>query len=387
MCTCAYCGAVYDDEVINEFGLCEKCEELRTSGELEQCDCCGLWTAVSLRDVIVAQGWRTATEKWCKTCVYDHAAPCDWCGELVKTSDMLSDSCCTSLCPNCASDAYLCESCGCYVSADDVCFVDDYAYCESCAPERSSVINDYGYKPYPDFKALADEVNPRYYGVELEVGGMQYESDCDEVAERLDVNYSSTFYMKHDCSITNYGFEIVSHPASIAYHRQFEWETVLTTLSESGMRSHNLSTCGLHVHADRKALKLERWILVDWFINKYKTFWSNIARRKPNHYADTRYNAGSDLPLKDVYAKDDGRYLLVNFENRNTVEFRLFRGTLRYGSFIGTLELVDALIEWAATCNIAHVMKVGAQAHFTTFVMQGDYKFAQEYLKYRGLVD
>ena len=42
-----------------------------------------------------------------------------------------------------------------------------------------------------------------------------------------------------------------------------------------------------------------------------------------------------------------GRYVAVNLENYETIEFRLFRGTLRYETFIATLQLVNEI------CNIA----------------------------------
>ena len=38
-----------------------------------------------------------------------------------------------------------------------------------------------------------------------------------------------------------------------------------------------------------------------------------------------------------------GRYVAVNLENYETIEFRLFRGTLRYETFIATLQLVHEI--------------------------------------------
>ena len=50
---------------------------------------------------------------------------------------------------------------------------------------------------------------------------------------------------------------------------------------------------------------------------------------------------------KDTYknAKDKrmGRYVAVNLENYNTIEFRIFRGTLNYKTFIATLQLIDEI--------------------------------------------
>lgn len=44
---------------------------------------------------------------------------------------------------------------------------------------------------------------------------------------------------------------------------------------------------------------------------------------------------------------NNGRYAAVNLMNYSTIEFRLFRGTLKYNTFIATLELVDAICDLA----------------------------------------
>jgi saccharopine dehydrogenase-like NADP-dependent oxidoreductase len=38
-----------------------------------------------------------------------------------------------------------------------------------------------------------------------------------------------------------------------------------------------------------------------------------------------------------------GRYVAVNLENEQTIEFRMFRGTLRYRTFVATLQLVHEI--------------------------------------------
>ena len=42
-----------------------------------------------------------------------------------------------------------------------------------------------------------------------------------------------------------------------------------------------------------------------------------------------------------------GRYVAVNLSNYRTIEFRMFRGTLRYETFIATLQLVDEICRLA----------------------------------------
>ena len=46
------------------------------------------------------------------------------------------------------------------------------------------------------------------------------------------------------------------------------------------------------------------------------------------------------------YAKGD-RYHAVNIANEHTIEFRMFRGTLKYNTLIATLELLDCIIDAA----------------------------------------
>ena len=43
----------------------------------------------------------------------------------------------------------------------------------------------------------------------------------------------------------------------------------------------------------------------------------------------------------------NGRYAAVNLMNYSTIEFRLFRGTLKINTFMATLELVNAIINVA----------------------------------------
>ena len=61
-------------------------------------------------------------------------------------------------------------------------------------------------------------------------------------------------YIKHDGSIDE-GFEIVTHPMSLDYHKNnMPWERIFEKALAMDYRSHQTSTCGLHIHVDRMAL-------------------------------------------------------------------------------------------------------------------------------------
>ena len=42
-----------------------------------------------------------------------------------------------------------------------------------------------------------------------------------------------------------------------------------------------------------------------------------------------------------------GRYTCVNLQPCETIEFRIFRGTLKYNTFLATLQLVDRICDMA----------------------------------------
>jgi len=89
----------------------------------------------------------------------------------------------------------------------------------------------------------------RIFGIELEA---DYGNEKDAAAR--DVTFGDLSYVKRDGSLTDDGIEIVTHPCSLRYHlEQYPWDEILSSLADYGFRSHDTSTCGLHVHVSRSA--------------------------------------------------------------------------------------------------------------------------------------
>ena len=60
-------------------------------------------------------------------------------------------------------------------------------------------------------------------------------------------------YCKHNGSLDD-GFELVTHPMSLSYHRtEMPWEALLREAVRMGYLSHQSGTCGLHIHVSREA--------------------------------------------------------------------------------------------------------------------------------------
>ena len=193
----------------------------------------------------------------CEHCLNEKSVVCDCCGTRIRRECADGDDYIT-LCNDCYLNRYTnCENCGVLISNDNSYCIDnddDYCYCYNCYQKIiNRPIKNYNYKPETIFYGDGS----LYYGIELEIdkGG-----EFDEHAQKiLDVGNSDgeKIYCKHDGSISD-GFEIVSHAATMDYHlNHFPWQDIMTTAIDMGYRSHNTSTCGLHVHVSRTAFGKE----------------------------------------------------------------------------------------------------------------------------------
>ena len=164
-------------------------------------------------------------------------------------------------------------------------------------------------------------------------------------------------YIKSDGSL-NDGMEIVTHPMSLRYHKEkMPWAEVMKSAIHMDYRSHKTSTCGLHIHVNRTAFGNTRETQdecisrVLYFVEHHWLELLKFSRRteyQMNRWA-ARYgykNSPKEI-LEDAKKGCNGRYACVNITNYHTIEFRMFRGTLKYNTLIATLELVDKICELA----------------------------------------
>lgn len=383
---CSNCGEYFsedeNDYVVDRNGdiYCENCRD----DHLAYCEHCNEYSASD--DFVRIEN---LDEFWCYDCAKSHAYCCENCGDWISENHGDDE---TPLCSSCYENYYCtCDDCGEIIHNDTACYNDCCCYCERCYDEHhSSEVREYGYEPHLNFQTSKNDKEklPAYLGFELEAGGLDDCSDRNDIAELIS-DGEETFFLKEDGSIPEYGFELVSHPITLKRHKELDWENILRKMSNAGMRSHDLGSegCGLHVHVSRNCLSAYKWLLIDWFISKYQEQFETIARRKETHWATFKKNNGQ--PIKDVFGKSCGtRYQAVNFENRNTVEFRLFRGTLKYTTFMATLEIVDALVHWAKQLSISDILASdNVFENFTHFITANGklYENAVNYLTEKHL--
>lgn len=134
-----------------------------------------------------------------------------------------------------------------------------------------------------------------------------------------------------------------------------------------GYRSHQTSTCGLHIHVNRDSLGLDR-DEQDEVISRILYFvehhWNEILKfSRRSEYAMNRWAArygyeNSPKAIMDKAKKNYGRYVAINLCNYHTIEFRLFRGTLKHNTLIATLELVNKICELAVLMDDNEIAKL-----------------------------
>ena len=106
-----------------------------------------------------------------------------------------------------------------------------------------------------------------------------------------------------------------------------------------------------------------------YFVEKHWEELLKFSRRTPRQLERWAARYGyKDRPQEILeHAKKGshaGRYSCVNLENRATIEFRMFRGTLKLNSLLATLQMVDHI------CSVALHLSDGAckDLSWTTFV-------------------
>ena len=304
----------------------------------------------------------------CTDCYERHTTTCERCGSVIWTDDSYGDEY-TTLCRHCYENHYTrCSCCDTLLHEDDAYHIDGYDYCSECYHDeidKSRSIHDYGYKPEPIFYGDSK----RYFGVELEIDGAGKGSDnADELLKIANSDGTSEhIYIKGDGSLDD-GMELVTHPMSLEYHKNYCWDDIMKKAIYLGYRSHQTSTCGLHIHVNRNCFgedREEQDVVIARILYFVEHHWNELLRfSRRTEYSMNRWAAryGFEKNGRDILEKAKkgnlGRYAAVNLMNYMTIEFRLFRGTLKYNTFIAALELVNAICDLAINLSDEGITKM-----------------------------
>lgn len=249
---------------------------------------------------------------------------------------------------------------------------------------------------------LGDEVNPITFGFELEFnfpdGLANFDAKClldEKMTNLFTSNYQTLIYFKTDGSIGN-GLEMISQPMSYRYFLKYadKFKELLQFMCDKGFDSHDNCSCGLHFHIgnsglvnnkDLETLRSDTNLYQRLYLQEYLRIASNIkcllnifqyefcvfSRRRASQInrwckfddieidmekiqAIKRFSQqkiNSEKWIRQNHSYNSQRYQALNVTNKNTIEIRLFRGTLNYQTFYYTFNLVNNIASMARENN------------------------------------
>jgi len=376
---CYRCGEwVHEDDSIYIENVGTFCSDYCAEREgFIRCDNCREW--VHRDDATDVEG-----ETWCESCVDHDASYCDHCEEYVREGHIYYHE---------GADQYVCESC--YRSIDE--------------EEGYSALHSYGFTPSLVYRGNA--ANSPYLGTELETDGGHrrgsyvrdlHESGAD--GKRFDEH----FWMTQDSSLQN-GVEITSHPMTLSYHVALAplYGVIGETAAKYGFGSHDGGRCGLHIHVNRdffgrtKAMQdacgYKMMRLLQRFENQFTAFSRRVDNYWCNYHTSNCYTPKKDevrISMHEIepslFAKSNSMMgerrheQALNFQHPETFEFRIFRGTLKWGTYYAALALVNGMchtvkhhgsvwvenVDWYTLIDeiIERVDEPTAQAHLEAYL-------------------
>lgn len=330
-----------------------------------KCDDCGDWHE---NDLTTALNSRGRSVEICGNCYDSRYAVCDDCGDVIHC-DFYSTSHDSVICNNCINDNYT------WCECEDTYVLQGECECEE-EEENTSLIKNYSYKPSPMFKGESERLNP-FIGFELEIEtGSVIKNECAELCAQ-----NSSLYLKSDGSLDN-GFEIVSHPSTLEIHKSENYGEIFKSLAKMGARSHDTKTCGLHFHLETKWMTENHKIRLGMFLTLCQPEFEILARRRESTYAQfKKVENHSDFKKW----QNDDRYAALNWQNKHTVEFRIFKGTLKPETFFASMELCVAAYRFTVE-KTSMSYPLDSQVIFKRFLKhvrkhENEYKNLIDYLK------
>ena len=251
---------------------------------------------------------------------------------------------------------------------------DDY---DGDTEDRDDIM-PWDYKPNPQFYKLPEDRDRIFLGVELEVD-KDPNTGVDKYSLANKLQNNPHIYCKHDGSLLD-GFELVTEPCTLNYHENsLGWSELLELVKAANFTSNANGTCGLHVHVNRAQIlsnalgrkvytycnnkicldPLYRLTRVDnikfaMFFSFYEGLCETFARRLKNNYAQIKKPKRYELAHVSTYSQ---HHDAVSFYPSQTVEFRLFGGTLDIEELLASLEFVHALVNTVKQNNLQAFVK------------------------------
>lgn len=266
-------------------------------------------------------------ESYCTSCYTRFFARCSRCNEVVRKDELFPT----------VRDGHICSKCN-----------------------KREYITSYHHH-YPLTKFYGNGETMPFMGIELEIDeGGKSNNTAKQIVNHMNTGDEVFMWCSSDSSLHD-GLEMITQPATCEYHCSIKqkYQSLFVMLKKMGYLSHDTSTCGLHVHINRNFFgdnsnvqdkKIKNLLLITQkFWKEFVTFSRRNYRRLDHYSKKSPEDTNWYISQFNKSGNHSGHYFAINITNADTIEFRIFRGTLNINTFIATLQLVNAMVIAAKT--------------------------------------
>ncbi|MDY2783202.1 MAG: hypothetical protein SOT80_07350 [Candidatus Pseudoruminococcus sp.] len=238
-------------------------------------------------------------------------------------------------------------------------------YISSAAGKSHKYIHPHNYKP--EFIKHTNSPSSLLLGVEIEVAGNNHELNRNEVVKKCiqimnasDSDEENLIYSTYDGTVQ---IELDTMPCSLEVHKTLNYKEMFKYLVNCGYRGHDCKNAGMHIHVDREYLgdtRFKQQLVISkiiYILEKFKDDICMIARKDSSYSQFIGKQGDTPFELYQLY-KNFGKRAALNLQHDETIEFRCFRSTLKYETFILTLEFIQSIVDFAKAINIEGIESI-----------------------------
>ena len=189
--------------------------------------------------------------------------------------------------------------------------------------------------------------NVLFYGYEVELHARDDRAEVVEIFRNLFNKDNELILCKRDGSLDeDYGFELVSTNCTFDYHKNYFWNEFFKLNPNTMVKAYHGKSCGIHIHFSREAFTDNQLRRLNCFYNnpQNRCLIEELAGREANGYC--HFNSYIEFNSSIKTYGSDNKYRVINFNNTDTVEVRIFRSNIKKISFFRYLEFVHTVNLW-----------------------------------------
>ena len=220
-------------------------------------------------------------------------------------------------------------------------------------------------------------------GAEIEVAGNTNErisrndvvKKCIQIMNGSESDKEEFIYSTSDSTVQ---IELDTMPCSLEFHKnKMNYKELFNYLDSLGYKGHDCDSAGLHIHANRSYLgptPLLQQLTISkilYIIEKFNDEICVIARRN-NGYSQFVGKKKDENSVVELYGRyqNYGKKAALNLRHPDTIEFRMFKSTLKVETFLLTLEFVKDIIDFAKQVNVEEIESIQWKDLMNTFSLE-----------------